>query len=232
VNDPRALLAAANNADLYAAMFAAHGEAFTRHDFAFESHGTAPPYYSDVTVQTPGHASDVGEMIARALRRTNRATSAKDSFCELDSVALGMRVLFEASWIWRAPQPSAMPQGWVRIETATHLAAWEAAWKASGSPTDEAMFPPTLLNRADIAFFAKGEDVQAGCLANLSEGCVGLSNVFAKTGDALHEAADVVAHFAPELPSVGYESGASLQSAHDCGFTSTGDLRILVPERE
>ena len=91
---------------------------------------------------------------------------------------------------------------------------------------------PALLARPDVFFL--GEKAQgrflAGCIANRSRDCIGLSNVFAETPspDAFAEAADAVSALARDLPVVGYESGPMLDNAALAGFDRVGDLRVLV----
>jgi hypothetical protein len=57
--DPRAIMAASNNADLYTAVFCAHGLEFTRKLYGFIGHDRPPPYYSNLSVSLPGHADTV-----------------------------------------------------------------------------------------------------------------------------------------------------------------------------
>jgi hypothetical protein len=94
------------------------------------------------------------------------------------------------------------------------------------------MFPAGFLLRNDVVFLgrmARGRLV-AGCIANRSDDCVGLSNVFAEEPSAttFAEAADAVAAISGDVPVVGYESGAELDHAIQASFAMTGDLRILV----
>lgn len=76
-----------------------------------------------------------------------------------------------------------MPAGWDVIKTDQDLLEWEKAWKLNGSPTDKGMFPQSLLSRSDIFFLGCKDDNRftAGCIANTSKDCIGLSNVFAET---------------------------------------------------
>lgn len=62
--------------------------------------------------------------------------SVADSFCSLELAALGIVVLFHASWVHREPErdrPPAMPPGWRPVATATELAEWTGVSTASGS---------------------------------------------------------------------------------------------------
>mgnify|MGYP001041980332 FL=1 len=230
--DPRAIIAAHNSADLYAAMFASQGLAYERLPFAFIALDTPPPYYSDLTVQSPAHPAQVMDQIKAATLRFNGRVGIKDSFSQLDLAAFGYEILFTASWIWRDATGSALPPGWVQIGDEAGLDRWEAAWKAAGSPTPHRMFTPALLARTDVSFLTlmRNGAIQAGCIANRSSDCVGLSNVFSASPDveAFAQAADAAGATAPGLPLVGYESGEALTQAISAGFQTIGDLRILV----
>lgn len=230
--DQRAIIAANNNADLYAAMFASRGLAHERLPHAFVGKDRPPPYYSNLTVLAPGHAADIAAELRGLSDNFDGAIGLKDSFCEMELQANGFETLFGASWIWRDAGGNAGPSAWERIETGAELECWEAAWKQAGSPTPERMFAPALLERKDIAFLVHRVDgaIEAGCIANISGDCVGISNVFARAPSrhVFAQAAAAVSCVAPHLPVAGYESGADLGHANRAGFTAVGDLRILV----
>lgn len=91
--DTRAVMAAANNADLYEAIFRAHGTDFKRSNDAFIGREQPPPYYSNLTVLRPdrsdqivGHLRDIGEICEGGI-------GFKDSFSEYDLRDQGFRVL-------------------------------------------------------------------------------------------------------------------------------------------
>lgn len=226
----RARIAARNNADLYAAIFDAHGLAYHRTQQMFLALDPPPPFYSDLTLQAPEATAEVPDLLARLGPGPRR--SVKDSFCLLDPAAIGMEVLIEASWIWRASRPCAAPPGWHQVRDARALAGWEAAWKAGGSATEGRVFPETLLQRPDILIFGRGPGpaFDAGCIINLSPDAVGLSNVFSPQPQPglFAEAADLAAWAAPDLPLVGYEWGAALDDAIAAGCDVAGDLRVLI----
>jgi hypothetical protein len=223
VTDPRAVLAARNNADLHAAVFAARRLRFERSPDGFAALDAPPPLFAHAVTATPGTAA---ALLARVRSRHGPREAVKDSFLELDPAAERLRPLFAASWIWRAPTGRPAAPGWHRVATETALAAWEAAWSA-GAPMEDRHFPALLLDRPDVAIFAAGpaDAPRAGCIANLSENCVGLSNAFG----GLAKAADAAASLAPDLPLVGYERGAALETALRSGFAAVGRLRVLIP---
>lgn len=230
--DPRAVVAANNNGDLYAAMFGAHDLAFERLPYAFVGRDRPPPYYSDLTVLLPDHGQDIIAQLGALSEQFGGIVGLKDSFCELELEANGFETLFDASWIWREAGRHAAAADWLRIEDEAGLLEWEAAWKRGGSPTQQRMFRAELLERPDIVFLARrdGDAIIAGCIANVSDACVGISNVFARSpsDDVFAEAAAAVASVAPHLPIAGYESGQDLEQARNAGFETVGALRILV----
>lgn len=230
--DDRAVIAANNNADLYAAMFQAHDLAYRRTPFFFVGDDPPPPYYSDLTVLAPGHVDEIDRQLDILTGQGGNAIGVKDSFCELNLEALGLEVLFRASWIWRDAGMAAAPANWHRVEDEVGLALWEHAWKPAGSATERRMFRPQMLSRPDIIFFGRrrGDVFEAGCIANRSADCLGLSNVycFSRSNEAFAEATAAVASLDRSLPVVGYETGKSLEQARKAGFKTVGRLRILL----
>jgi hypothetical protein len=226
--DQRAIAAAANNADLYEAVFASRGLRFTRYDHAFVGHDCPPPYYSNLTVLLPGRTEEIMGHLSELARIFGGVVGCKDSFCELDLHGNGFEALFGASWIWRDATTHAHPVGWDVVRGVSALSQWEAQWKAGGSPTEERMFPEAMLERPDIVFLKKqvGHDIAAGCIANISKGCIGISNIFG--ADVFDEAAAAVSLLRPNMPVVGYESGEMLKVALSCGFHAVGELKIML----
>lgn len=230
--DPRTIIAANNNADLYAAMFASHGLNHERLACAFVGKDRPPPFYSNLTVLSPGHGDEIALQLRALAQSFNGSIGMKDSFCELDLRSNGFDVLFGASWIWREAGPPIGSSSWEKLENEADLLLWEAAWKQSGSPTPQHMFTAELMARPEIVFLGRrtGGKFDAGCIANLSETCIGMSNVFSllPSGGVFAQATEAVASVAPHLPIVGYEAGQELDHARKVGFIPVGDLRILV----
>ena len=232
VHDARAIMAAANNADLYQAVFASGGVRYERLPFALVAMDSPPPYYSNLTVLAPGCVPEVTARLRVLADRFGGGIGFKDSFCEFDLRENGFEVLFEASWLWRAPAASAPATDWSKVETPRDLARWEDAWKRAGSPTQVRMFGDAMLRRPEISFLGKAtaDGFEAGCIANVSTDCIGLSNLFAlpSAGDVVAEATAAIAALNCDLPIVGYESGTALAAAKRAGFAATGRLRIHV----
>ncbi|MBM2577498.1 hypothetical protein JQC91_14415 [Jannaschia sp. Os4] len=224
MTDPRAAMAARNNADLYTPVFAAHGVPFRRGDALFEAGARPPPLFSDVTTLRPG-APGAAEAVAAAMARAGGRGAVKDSFRDLEPP--GMAVLFEATWIWRTPRSA--PTRWTRATDPSALAAWEAGW-AADAPQPIRQFPDALLADPRAVFLGRWVDgiCVEGALATPSADCVGLSNAFGAAPGAFARAADAVGGVRPSLPVVGYERGAALDAARAAGFDATGGLRVWV----
>lgn len=235
MSDSHAILAAQNNADLYALMFQAHGLDFDRRDYAFVGLDMPPPYYSNLTILEPGRSEDILDTLRQLSTRFGGRIGFKDSFCELEFHNFGFQLLFEATWIWRAPRNVGLPPGWEVVITDAELMRWETAWKAHGSPTPVHVFRPGLLSKPTIAFLGKCDgrgDYICGAIANASRDCVGLSNIFAVAPDAqsFAEASAAAEAVFGDRPLVGYENGRDLEDANACGFEPVGTLRIAKAE--
>lgn len=113
--DPRATVAANNNADLYEAVFSAHQAHYERLPYAFVAIDQPPPYYSHFTILADGHAEKVSQSFMKVMERFSGDAGMKDSFCQTNEVANNLKVLFGASWIWRDAQSAAPREGWSRL---------------------------------------------------------------------------------------------------------------------
>jgi hypothetical protein len=237
----KAALCAANNADLYEAIFRAHGLAAHRNDVMWWSEETAPPYYSNLTTLDPEAPDLQLAAIERLKAALGHSFSVKDGFCRLALSSLGFRLLFEAAWIWAEPgrfgalSRNRMPSAWRRVSDAASLEAWENAWAGAGSSTDRRVFPPAILRDPQIAVLGRvgAHGFDAGCIANRLPDVIGLSNVFA-TNEPLPviygTAAIAAAAFAPDLPLVGYEGGEALGAAVAAGLEPVGPLRVWLSD--
>jgi hypothetical protein len=233
---PETLSSVRNNVDWYDAIFRAHGLSGGVADGLWSSPDRAPPYYSNAVTVAP---SEVRAQLA-ALRGLGAVVSppwsVKDSFSVLDLEPLGFRPLFDAEWIWRAatdpPPRGSVDIAWQQVTAPAELEAWEAAWRANGSPARSPVFVPRLLEDPSIAVLAGYRDhvLVGGCVANRSADAVGISNVFAADVDELVMAGAIgeVARFGADLPVVGYEAGDALARATRLGFRAVGPLRIWL----
>ncbi len=202
---------------------------------AWTSRRRTPTFYPDAVTLQPAAAID--SLLTRV--DTTYGCTIKDSFASLDLSAHGFRVLFEAEWIYRPATPrhtgASAAERLSRVTKADDLTQWEAAWSEAG--VSVGLFSRELL--ADDAIVILGEyvadQIVAGAILNVASGVVGLSNVFARTGDddddhlwsACLDA--IQARFA-DLAAVGYESGAALAAALDQGFESLGPLRVWIKD--
>jgi len=225
-------MAVANNADLCAAVYQAHDLRFERDATALVCLGTPPPFYPKLMTLKQTAAAAQTASIQSLLADGQDAVAVKDSFANLDPDTLCMKLLFEASWLWRTPMSAQMPEGWEQVVTPADLSAWQAAWSGGELPNDQPIFPPACLANPDLIFLGcrSGSDYQAGCLANKSENVVGISNAFSTTanGGGFAPATQAVSAVAGGKPLVGYEHGEALESAQRAGFDPVGVLRVLV----
>lgn len=232
-HDDRALHAARNNADLYQAMFRAHGLAFHRDATLFRALSPPPPYHSAALVLQPGDPAARVARIAAALTPFAGGAAVKDGFATLDLAPLGLAVGFHARWIWaEGMTPTATP-GWQIITTNAALARWEAGWADGGSPVAHQMFPPACLTDDNLVFCGRhcGTDFDAGFIVNLSGDIVGLSNVYGPAGDhGVYPAALAMAvQVGDGRPVTGFERGAGLGAALAAGFAAAGPLTVWFP---
>jgi hypothetical protein len=184
--------------------------------------GEAPPFYPNAVTLAPT------EGVPPAIAAARGDFAVKDSFAVLDLKPLGFAPLFEATWIWRDPQPAPTSNAatWRILRDTGSLARWQAAWRADdeGGPSP---FHPTLLYKRGHAFIA-GEiegRIVAGGVASRSKAVVGISNLFGPAELAPGCLAAVQA-FAPDLPIVGYEAGAALGRMKSLGFQALRLLRV------
>ncbi len=243
-------LAALNNAVWCDTVCRAHGVPGHFGHGLWSVHRAPPAYHANlVTIDAADAARKAALHEISALRALPMAPrwTVKDSHAALDLAPHGFEPLFDARWIWRDAQPSAVPAGtgrrWARVHDAAELARWEHAWSSGGADLALAgrppQFPATLLADPDVAFFAgyEHDHIVAGGIANRSGPVAGLSNVFGVVGEiedadaapGLWAALVALAQSAfPDLPLVGYERGNDLVAAQAAGFTPTGPLRVWV----
>jgi hypothetical protein len=222
----RVRAAARNNAELCDVVSRVHGAAGVFAADAWTSARRTPPLYPDAVTLLP--EVDAASLLARIDR--SPGASVKDSFATLDLAPDGFRILFEAEWIFRLGNaPVADAPAWSAVADADALAEWERAWAGDDPPLD--LFPSSLLTEPDVVFLSGGD---AGAILNRSENVVGISNLFARTGDLANAwtgcLGEVSARF-PGVPMVGYEPNASLDPAYRVGFRSIGRLRIWIDDR-
>ena len=230
----RAHHAARNNADLYEAVFRAHGLGFHRDASLFRAIDPPPPYYSAALVLMRGDEAAQVAAIAAALAPFGGKAAVKDGFAALDLAPLGLELGFHASWIWAEAKPQSENPGWHVATNASDLARWERAWQSGGSPADQRIFPPECLNDGELLFCGRacGAGFDAGCIINRSGDIVGLSNVFGPSGDAgLFPAALAMARWLGRgKPVTGFEGGAARDAALAAGFADAGPLTVWFPK--
>jgi hypothetical protein len=241
--DTRERLAAAveNNLHWYDALCEAHGVPGERHDAYWINRGTVPPYMSNfITLRDGAHAEEQLAAI-RSLVEAGAGCGVKDAFHCLNLSALGLQVLFHATWIFRAANsPAPKDDGdlvWRVARTRADLEGWERTWRGTAANADArehaTIFRPSLLDNPDFRFLVGEVDGKAVATAalNRSGNAVGLSNVFSDAEEAtrLFPGCVRVAHsIFPGLPLVGYERDASLVAATAAGFEAVHGLTVWI----
>lgn len=225
VNTDKVRLAARNNAHWCDGMCRAHGQPTEFTEELWICRGTPPRFHSNLTTLQPNAVESVKREMPGGF---------KDGFDDIDANALDYSCLFEASWIWRDAGPSPTSLRWERITTDDALLEWEGGWALGDVEADSAprQFPPSLLSDTTAAFMAayQGDELVAGCILNLTEPVVGLSNTFSRI-DGMEFWRDLpgVARMAfPGYPIVGYERGDDLVHALAAEFQVIGQLRVWV----
>ncbi len=218
------LVCARNNADLYDAVFRAHGLPCSRSNGIWSTTATPLPYYSSLLLLAPDSSAELLEKAHEMHERIGRTITFKDGFDIIDGAHEGLSLLFSARWIFYRGLSNARQAPWTRVHTPVQLASWEMAWNAT-APTDVRIFPDAILADPDLAVFGLFDQgsVVAGCIANLSADCVDLSNVF---GNDYHAATVCAATIASGKPVVGYERGEDLVTATKAGFEVVGNLKV------
>jgi hypothetical protein len=225
------LAAALNNASLCDSVCRAHGISPHFGDDAWTSVRRTPPLYPDAVTLKPGIS--VESVLARV--DSSAGCSIKDSFATLALTTYGFTTLLEAQWIVRhsgeprPPSRSVPGVTWRILSEPLDLALWEAAWRQEG-------VPPTFLPRVlddGLVFLAAfdGDFIASGAIVHRSNGVVGVSNVFAKStsrSEMWPGCLEAISHRFPDLPIIGYESGAALRDAVDQGFRPLGALRVWL----
>src|SRR5437660_11860432 len=96
-------ICAANNADLYEAVFRALGLRGSRDRFMWWSESPAPPYYSNLTTLDPDAIEPQLKTVKQLGSVLEGPFAVEDGFCRLHLNDLGFKLLFSASWIWADP---------------------------------------------------------------------------------------------------------------------------------
>jgi hypothetical protein len=220
-------VAAQNNAEWCDAFCRTHGLVGRFHADSWFSPVRTPPYYPDAVTLLPEITI---EQVLSGID-TSGGCSVKDSFADQDLTVAGFRSLFQGEWLVREPSPVAPARGWSTVTTEEQLGEWEAAW--TESPEGSGFFQRALLEDEKISVLAdyEGDRIVAGAIANRSTKVIGLSNVFDVAGDlesAWVAGAAVAAARWGEMPTVGYDSGDSLDAAHRAGFESIGEFVVWL----
>jgi len=240
-NEGKVDQAVQNNAHWYEALCRIHGVSGERHAGYWISHGTVPPYLSNLLTLTGAADAEAQLAAIRSLIEVDGKShfSVKDGFQCLDLGALDFHVLFHATWIYRAPDTPVsgdVPElEWSVVRSPAELQEWEQTWRGTNPHArgHAPIFLPSLLQDSDIHFLLgkRGGAGVATAALNRSGDVVGISNVFSDAegiGPLFPGAVRLATQLHPALPIVGYERGDSLIDAGGAGFERLRDLTIWI----
>jgi hypothetical protein len=227
--------AAQNNAEWCDAVCRTHG---IRGEFASDAWTSAartPPLYPDAVTLAPGSVADA--LLARV--DADPGVTVKDSFGDLDLASEGFDVLFDATWVHRpgalADTETSSRNGdaqvsWSTVTAPGSFATWLFAWSRF-NPGQQRVLLPGLLEDPKVSVLAgiRDDEIVAGGVVNKSASCLGISNVFDGTGDALSTLdgfANAAAGIAPGLPVLGYVSPEAVGAVAQVGFSPIAPLRV------
>ncbi|WP_374457070.1 hypothetical protein [Nocardioides sp.] len=214
--DARLRVAVDAGLDWYVGMCAAHGVRSRLADGVWRALDPVPALHSAALVIEPG--AGVGDVEAALAEAPHRGVA--DCFGTLDLTVLGLRALFEASWLHLpAPSSASVPAGWSRVAP-DGLERWNAAGDTTG------VIVPSLLERPTFAVLAS-ERAPLGCVATLGTGAVYLTNVRGAER-AWDQVVTAVGATFPGRSLVTYDRGEDLAAALEVGFTPVGTTRIWV----
>lgn len=221
--------ATANNAQWCDIVCRGHGVTTAVRDAVWFAGARPPVFYPDAITLTP----DVSAGTVLQLIGERQECAVKDSYGRLDLTSEGFAVLFSGQWIQHFPlsrsrsADSSMTAGWTVLTGAAQLAQWSLAHGSSATLT------PRVLGNQSVRVLAAwdGTRLAAGAILNLSDGVVGLSNVFATEGFHNNPWACVASAAAALFPGgtlMGYEHDGNLARAVAGDFDVVGELRVWV----
>ncbi len=221
--DARVLAAAANNARWCDLVCRSHELSTVTSEERWVALEASPRFYPDAVTLAPGLTADA--VLSGIGDRPG--CSVKDSFADVELAGRGFVVLFEASWLFAeaAAAPRRPRLDWRTVTTPGDFDGWVSSADLEG------VLRPTLVDDAMVHVLAAGREQPwaAGAVAHVTDGVVGVSNVFA-AGVALDavwsDLPAVVGQTVGDLPLVGYARGDALRAAVAGGFSAVGALRV------
>jgi hypothetical protein len=235
-------VAAQNNVHWCETLCRHHGVPGEVHPAYWINRHRVPPYIPNVvTLASAAQAPEQLAAIQTLIEVDGRPHfSVKDSFQCLDLTPLGFDVLFQATWIARAPSTLLAGDGaerleWSVVKSPAELEQWEQTWRGPGAGADRGqespIFLPSLLREVDVVFLLGklgGRNVATGAL-NRSGEVVGISNVFSDRQDArslFPGCVRMAQTLYPAVTLVGYERGDALDAAREIGFEPVHGLTV------
>jgi hypothetical protein len=223
--DARVLAAAENNAQWCDRVCRSHGLPTALSEHMWVAQQGSPRLYPDAVTLVPGLPVDC---VLRQVE-VGPGCSVKDSFADLDLSAHGFTVLFDASWLFREPEPprECSRFDWQSISTDDDLEQWLVAAGLVGIIRPELLRDPTVR----VLARCNRQVVVAGAILNRTGETVGLSNVFTSENApaaAWRDLPAAIGQAFADLPIVGYEHDTGLAAAVEVGFEAIGPLRVWL----
>ena len=219
--DPRLEAAVAASVAWYDDVMALHGVPTARDGGLWRALAPPPPFHSVAKTLRPGVDSTV------AVQTAEGRGGVADSYADLDLP--GFTLLFEATWLHRAPAPSGRRAAgsWVALRTPELLTLWSERHDYVG------VLPPAVLDHRAFAVlgrFDEGELV-GGAVVHAGPGSVDLSNTWAAPGRTMdwEELVDVAQGLHPGHALTCYAHGEELSGLLGAGFEPVGPQRVWVP---
>lgn len=226
----------------YDALCEAHAVPGERHAAFWINRHVMPPYMSNFVTLTDCADADAQVAAIRALRAGDVGCGVKDSFQCLELHELGMKVLFQATWVFRPADAPVVnvdsAVAWRVVRTAKELQDWERTWRGvpdnAGDAPQLEVFRESLLHRPDFRFLLgerAGQNVAVAAL-NHSRSALGLSNVFSASLEPQQlfpGCVKLACSIFPGVPLVGYEREQHLTAALATAFEAVHGLRVWVP---
>ena len=158
--------------------------------------------------------------------------SVADSFGTLDLADHGFRLLFRATWLFRAAPVSPTPlwpDGWSVVSEDDELTAWNTAQDTTG------VLVADLLRHPRFTFLVRRESQRlvAGAVLHRADDAVELSNTWTRgdEADEIHSMLRCAEVLYPDAPVVGYSRNETLRAYTGAGFSTLGPQVVWVREQ-
>jgi hypothetical protein len=203
-----------------------HGSNETRSSIAWANLAASPPFYPNIITRERDVGNEVAEL-ADKVREANRSRrwGIKDSFADLNRPERGFERVLTGHW-YGGTVSGGDAAGWKTVASPAELNVWERAW----GPSEDTVFPGTLLEDHRIKFWFQGDigAIKSGFISFYTGFSFGLSNWFSLEGHSFAQigvlkAAGSASH---RLPIVCWSTDDL--SVEEVGFGKLGPLQVWI----